>query len=252
MISTDLYAYLLYLADDVHVFGHRLGEWCGHGPTLEQDIALTNLSLDHIGQSRLFYQYAANSEGNGQTEDSLAYLRDSSQYRNNLLAELPNGHFGTTITKLCLFSHFKFLQYRSLCHSPDKTIAAIAEKSLKEINYHLKFSNSWVKRLGDGTRESHSRMIESLKYLWPYTGEWFEKTGYERALIEAGIISDPVSFQQEWTKNISAILSEATLPVPSLSDWIQSGGKNGRHTEHLGHLLVEMQYLQRSYPGLTW
>jgi ring-1,2-phenylacetyl-CoA epoxidase subunit PaaC len=252
MISKDLHNYLLYLADDVHVLGHRMAEWCGHGPILEQDIALTNLALDLIGQARLFYQYAADCISNGQTEDTLAYLRDSSGYRNSLLVELPNGHFGTTISKLFYFSHFKWLQYESLLSSIDKTLAAIAEKSMKELGYHLKFSNSWMIRLGNGTQESHDRMIEATERLWPYTGEWFEVTDFERSLEGEGIVSGPGSYKENWLKSISAILQEATLHIPSPSDWTHSGGKNGRHTEHLGHLLAEMQFLQRSYPGLSW
>jgi len=235
--------YILQLADSSLIMGHRLSEWTGHGPALEQDIAITNISLDLIGQARNFYQYAAELKGDGATEDSLAYLRDANEYKNVLLVELPNGDWAQTVLKIFFFSAYQYFLYKELITLTDKRISAIAEKSVKEVSYHLRWSGEWVIRLGDGTDESHQRMMNALDELWNYTGEFFMTSGYE--LIDAGLLKG------DWNKKVSEIFTEATLSIPSNS-MMHKGGKEGIHTEHLGHILAEMQFLQRAYPGCEW
>ena len=239
--------YLLHLADNNLVLSQRNGEWCGHGPILEQDIAITNITLDLLGQARLIYQHAAelinNNGSNNTTEDSLAYLRHEREYKNVLLVELPNGDWGQTILRQYLFSQFQFLLYNQLLTSTDSSLAAIAEKSLKEIKYHLRWSSEWVIRLADGTAESHNKMIHALNYLWEYTGELFLPAPYE---------SDNLAvLKQQWLTAVTLVFEEATLPLPE-EIFMQSGGKQGIHTEHLGYMLADMQYLQRSYPNAQW
>lgn len=243
--------YLLHLADNALILGHRNSEWCGHGPVLEQDIALTNISLDLIGQSRYLYQYAAAINGNGASEDSLAFLRDARSYLNLLMLELPKGDWGFTILRQYLFSEFQLLQYKGLQRSADPQLAGIAEKGLKETSYHRRWSSEWVMRLGDGTEESHKRMQDSLAQIWPYTGEFFLPAIFEQEMAATGIGVDPSSCKQEWITKTKAVLDEATLMIPE-EGWFQKGGKDGRHTEHLGYLLAEMQFLQRAYPGQEW
>ncbi len=243
--------YVLQIADNALILGHRLSEWCGHGPILEQDIALTNFALDFIGQARSLYQYAAEIEGNGKTEDDLAYLRTGTQFKNALLVEQPNGHFGKTIVRQFLFDAYNYAFYKALLNSKDETLAAIAEKSLKEVTYHLRFSSEWVIRLGDGTEESHQKMQESLDLLWTYTGELFEKNETDQAAQEAGIGADLSKVKIFWDGKVTEILKMATLQKPE-DGWMQKGGKQGRHSEHLGYILSEMQYMQRTYPGLEW
>ncbi|WP_375458182.1 1,2-phenylacetyl-CoA epoxidase subunit PaaC [uncultured Enterovirga sp.] len=250
-MTNPLALYTLRRADDALVLGHRLSEWCGHGPMLEEDMALANIGLDLIGQARSLYQYAAEVEGAGRDEDQLAYLRDAPAYRNLLLAELPNGDFAHTILRQFLHAAFADPFWRATMASADATLSAIAAKSEKESAYHLRHTAEWVIRLGDGTAESHARAAEALETLWPYTGEMFETDAAERALVEAGIAVDPESLRAGWMQTVSAVLAEATLTLPS-GTWMQSGGRHGRHSEHLGHLLSEMQFLQRSYPGATW
>jgi ring-1,2-phenylacetyl-CoA epoxidase subunit PaaC len=243
--------YLLHLADNALILGHRNSEWCGHGPVLEQDIALTNISLDLIGQSRYLYQYAAAINGNGASEDSLAFLRDARSYLNLLMLELPKGDWGFTILRQYLFSEFQLLQYKALQRSTDPQLAGIAEKGLKETSYHRRWSSEWVIRLGDGTDESHKRMQDSLAQIWPYTGEFFMPAIFEQEMAATDIGVDPSSCKQEWMMKTMAVLEEATLMIPDGS-WFQKGGKDGRHTEHLGYLLAEMQFIQRAYPGQDW
>jgi ring-1,2-phenylacetyl-CoA epoxidase subunit PaaC len=252
MDTQALIDYTLHLADNALIIGHRNSEWCGHGPMLEQDIALSNIALDYIGQARNFYQYAASLTGNGATEDSLAYLRDGMEFKNNLLLELPNGDWGQTILRQFFFSAFQFYQYKQLQQSTDAQLAAIAEKSLKEVTYHLRWSSEWVIRLGDGTDESKSRMLHALQELSPYTGECFIPAAYEitGAAEQWGV--DPAQLQADWLQKVTAVLTEATMPVPDAGIWMHRGGKQGRHTEHLGYILAEMQYLQRAYPGAEW
>jgi len=243
--------YTLHLADNALILGHRNSEWTGHGPILEQDIALSNIALDLLGQARNFYQYAANIQLNGSTEDSFAYHRNEREFKNTLLVELPNGDWGKTILRQFFISAYQFLLYGRLKATQDSTIAAIAEKSLKEVTYHLRWSSEWVIRLGDGTEESQQRMQHALDQLWPYTGELFIPTSYEIIAAENGYGTDTSLLKEPWLDRVNAILQEATLSVPE-NTWMQQGGKTGTHSEHLGYLLAEMQYLQRSYPNSEW
>ena len=259
-LSTNQHTnYTLHLADTTLILAQRNAEWCGHGPVLEQDIAITNISLDLLGQSRNFYQYAAtlinqstNQAGKEVTEDSLAYLRTEREYKNLLLVELPNGDWAQTILKLYLFSQFQYLLMEQLIKHGDQQLAAIAEKSLKEISYHVRWSSEWVIRLGDGTEESHQRMMIALENLWPYTGEFFIPADYELGLM------DVRSLKETWIKKVNIILREATLQSPSAGEnqepaiFMHTGGKQGVHTEHLGFILSDLQYLQRTYPGAIW
>ncbi len=237
---------LLYLADTTLILSHRNSEWCGHGPVLEQDIAISNMSLDLIGQCRNFYQYAADLQGNGATEDSLAYLRSEREFKNLLLVELPKGDWGFTTLRQYLFSQFQYLQFRQLSKHKDERLAAIAAKSFKETTYHLRWSREWVIRLGDGTAESHARMVAALKEMWPYTGEMFMTAQPDEAL---GL--NLAMLQQEWEQEVQQVFLEAKLDMPH-GVFMHSGGKSGRHTEHLGFILAEMQYMQRAYPGCEW
>jgi ring-1,2-phenylacetyl-CoA epoxidase subunit PaaC len=255
--------YILHLADNVLILGQRNSEWCGHGPVLEQDIAITNISLDLIGQARSLYQYAAqlinsleNAGHQPATEDTLANLRDIRDFKNCLLCELPNGDWGQTILRQFFFSSYQLLLYQRLQQSTDATLAAIAEKSLKEVTYHLRWSSEWVIRLGDGTEESHERMRQAIDTLWMYTGELFVPAAYETDAFEVGIGVDVRVLQPAWEQNMNEIFSEATLSSPITEQpgtkWMQTGGKEGVHTEHLGYVLAEMQFMQRAYPGCEW
>jgi|SRR5271165_5668295 len=243
--------FLLRRADDALILGHRLSEWCGHAPMPEEDMALANIGLDLIGQARTLYDAAAAAEGAGNDEDRYAYLRDAPQFRNLLLAELPNGDFARTIVRQFLYSAFADPYWRAMQSSSDATLAAIAAKSEKESAYHLRHASEWIIRLGDGTDESHRRAQAALDALWPFTGEMFEVDHAERGLIEAGIAADPEGLRAGWEATLRAVLTRAGLAQPS-GTWMQTGGRSGRHTEHLGHLLAEMQHLARTYPGVTW
>ncbi len=254
----SLIAYTLQLADNALILGQRNSEWCGHGPVLEQDIAITNISLDLIGQARNFYQYAASlinhSDGsavNPASEDSLAYLRTEREFKNLLLVELPKGDWAQTVLRQFFFSQYQYLLFQQLQFSKDEQIAAIAAKSIKEVSYHLRWSSEWVIRLGDGTRESHDRMEKAMNELWAYTGEMFEPAGYEK---EMAVESEKI--KKEWNEKVKVVLEEATLTLPPASEkgsgFMHSGGKNGIHTEYMGHLLTELQYMQRAYPGCEW
>lgn len=238
--------YTLHLADNALILGQRNSEWCGHGPILEQDIAITNISLDLIGQSRSLYQYAAQLKADGSTEDSLAYLRKEREFKNCLLVEQLNGDWAQTMLRQFLFSCYQFYLYKYLQSNPDKTIAAIAEKSLKEVSYHLRWSSEWVIRLGDGTEESRNRMMTAIDELWRYSGELFIAAPYE---IELNI--DLASLKTEWDNKVKAVMEEATLPGPE-KVFMQTGGKTGTHTEQLGYILSDLQYMQRAYPGCEW
>ena len=246
-------AFLLQLADTTLILSQRNSEWCGHGPVLEQDIALTNISLDLLGQSRNFYQYAAalinlstQHPANTVTEDSLAYLRKEREFKNLLLAEQPNGDWGQTILRQYFFSQYQYLLFEQLQNSSDEQLAAITTKALKEIKYHLRWSSEWVIRLGDGTEESHQRMLHAIDELWRYTGEMFLPVDYEKV---TGI--DFSFLKEEWMKNVKAIFEEATLSIPE-NVFMQTGGKSGIHTEQMGYLLAELQYVQRAYPNSEW
>ena len=243
--------YTLHLADDSLILGQRNAEWCGHGPVLEQDIAITNISLDLIGQSRNFYQYAATLIGKDATEDSLAYLRKEEEFKNCLLVEQPKGDWAQTILRQFFFSQYQFLLFQQLQNGKDEQLAAIAEKSLKEVTYHLRWSSEWVIRFGDGTNESHQRMIKAIDELWKYTDELFSATNYELQVASDGAGIDVSKLKEQWLAKVKEIFSEATLPIPGKT-FVQGGGKEGRHTEHLGYILTELQYMQRTYPGCDW
>lgn len=246
--------YILHLADNALIYGHRLSEWCGHGPILEVDMALSNIALDHVGAARSLYQYAAQIEGKGKTEDSYPYSRDVRAFRNVLLVEQPNGDFADTMARALFFDTYMVLFYNALQKSSDPRLAAIAEKSLKEVNYHLRFSREWVIRLGDGTEESHTRMQRAISELWLYAGELFAPSETERAMQTAGIAPDIAALKPEWERLIGETLQEATLsyPLQAAGAWHHSGGKIGLHSEYLGFALAELQYLQKSYPGCEW
>lgn len=250
-MSTPLFDYTIRLADTALVLGHRLSEWCGHAPILEEDMALANLALDLIGQSRSFYDYAGAVEGKGRDENALAYLRLEPEWKNLLIVEQPNGDFAATILRQFLVAAFLHPFYRRLSGSKDATLAAIAAKAEKEMAYHVRHCGEWVIRLGDGTAESHRRISEALADLWPFTGEMFEVDAGDRALIEQGIAVDAAALRAEWEQLVDRVFAEARLERPG-DGWMQTGGRNGRHTEHLGHLLAELQYMQRAHPGLTW
>ena len=253
--------YVLRLGDTSLIVGQRLGEWIGHAPALEEDLGLANLALDLIGQARNFYQFAAeriNSEGivfgqrGGEvSEDMLAYLRDVWDFRNCLLVEQANGDWAKTVLRQFLFSAYQYYFYGELRHCREKTLAAIAEKSLKEVTYHLRWSSEWVIRLGDGTEESHGRMQKAMGDLWQYTGELFKPADYEQALAPAGLTVDLAVIRPFWEERVQEVLTMAQLTAPE-NEWMQTGGKIGKHTEHLGYLLAEMQFLQRAYPGCEW
>ena len=248
--------YTLQLADNALILGHRNSEWTGHGPILEQDIALSNIALDLVGQARYFYQYAARLSGTGITEDTLAYLRDGWDFKNCLLAEQTNGDWAKTILRQFFFSAAQYYLYEGLRHSRDAELAAISEKAFKEVIYHLRWSSEWVIRLGDGTAESHARMETALGDLWKFTGELFIPAGYEEPLVEEGIAVALSVLQPKWEEKVREIFSEAGLSYPGAptgkKGGLLAGGKEGRHTEQLGYILAEMQFLQRAYPGCEW
>jgi len=246
-----LFEYTLRLGDTGLILGQRLGEWCGHGPILEEDIALTNISLDLIGQARTFLAYAGQVEGKGRTEDDLAYLRDEREFRNLLLSEQPNGDYGQTILRQFLISTFQYYLFDELRKSKDSTLAALAEKSLKEVTYHVRHSSEWMKRLGDGTSESHQRMQHAVDELWTYTGDMFAMDETDRVLISEGIAVNLDEVKSRWDRKGKEIFEESTLSVPENAFMI-TGSREGKHTEHLGHMLAEMQSLARAFPGVEW
>jgi ring-1,2-phenylacetyl-CoA epoxidase subunit PaaC len=249
--ETPLVLYALRRADDALILGHRLSEWCGHAPAMEEDMALANMGLDLLGQARELYSYAAEVEGQGNDEDKFAYLRDVRQYRNLLLLEQPNGDFARTMVRQFFYAAFADLYWRAMMKSGDATLAAIAAKSEKESAYHLRHSSEWMVRLGDGTEESHRRAQDAVDDLWAYTGEMFEVDESERALIERGVAVDPATLHPQWLATVSNVMTEATLTLPK-GGWMQQGGRSGKHSEHLGHLLSELQSMQRTFPGATW
>ncbi len=250
-MNQSLIDYTLQLADNALIIGHRNSEWCGHGPVLEQDIAISNIALDFIGQARNFYQYAAELSGNEATEDSLAFLRDVTEFKNVLITELPNGDWAQTTLRQFLFSAYQYYSYQQLQNSSDTRLAAIAAKSLKEVTYHLRWSSEWVIRLGDGTEESKQRLLTAVDELWNFTGELFLPAGYETALLQENMGVDLSIVRQQWNQKVQEVFAEATIQIPE-KNWAQQGGKTGIHTEHLGYILAEMQFLQRAYPGAEW
>ncbi|NGP75834.1 phenylacetate-CoA oxygenase subunit PaaC [Balneolaceae bacterium YR4-1] len=246
------FEYLIRLADDRLILGHRLSEWCGHGPILEEDIALANVALDDIGHSAALYEYAAEVEGEGRHRDDIVYFRDDVDYRNVKMVELPKGDFGFTIARQLLFSAFSYFLYERLKDAEDEQFSGMIDKHLKEIKYHLRHSREWTLRLGDGTEESHDRIQAAFNELWTYTDALFYMDEVDELLIEKGIAVDLNDFKDEWKQLVTDVLEEATLEVPDFDQFMQSGGRKGLHTEHLGHLLAEMQHLRRSYPDATW
>lgn len=251
LLTDQLINYSLHLADNALILGHRNSEWCGHGPILEQDIAISNISLDLIGQARNFYQYAASLKGNNSTEDGFAYFRDSKEFKNILLVELPKGDWAQTILRQFFFSTYQYLLFEKLKESKDEQIAAIADKSLKEVTYHLRWSSEWVIRLGDGTEESHNRMLKAIDSLWNYTDEMFIPASYELQILKNGVGTDITLVKENWMQKVKEVFGEAGLTAPSGS-LMQSGGKEGKHTQHLEDILKELQSVARAYPTATW
>jgi len=266
--------YTLRLADDALIIGHRLGEWCGHGPILEQDIALTNTALDHLGRARSLYQFAAEqfnrfsaadkksyftsialqsiiASGNEIDEDDLAYLRDGWDFRNLLLVEQPNNDWAYTVARSFFYDAFNYFFFTKLAADTNSPFSAIAEKSLKEVTYHLRWSREWVIRLGDGTEESHKRIQQAVNDLWMYTGELFTPTDTDSVMVANGAGVDIQALKGPWMETVTEVLTEATLNTPA-SKWMQHGGREGRHSEHLGYILAELQFMQRAYPGMEW
>jgi ring-1,2-phenylacetyl-CoA epoxidase subunit PaaC len=270
----DKILYTLQIADNALILGHKLSEWCGHGPILEQDIALTNIALDHLGQARSLYQYAAEqfnalpvaekeslftsvalqrlvTANEAIDEDDLAYLRDGWDFRNVLLVEQPNEDWAYTVVRSFFYDVYNYLFYTALLKSKDETLAAVAEKSLKEVSYHLRWSSEWIVRLGDGTEESKRRMQQAADNTWMYTGELFSLSEADKTMIAAEIGVDVQQLKTGWDERVQEIFKEATLALPA-NTWMQSGGKDGRHTEKLGYLLADLQFMQRAYPGMEW
>ncbi len=250
-MQKELLEYTLRLGDNALILGQRLGEWCGYGPVLEQDIALSNIALDQLGQARMLMQYAARLKGEEYTEDKMAFFRDVTEYHNVLMLELPNDHWGFTIMRQFLFDTFNYYQYTQLLQSQDDHIKSVAQKAIKEITYHAQWSAEWVIRLGDGTEESHQKMQTALDELWQWTGEMLTPDAVDEKMREAGIGADLNKVKEEWQQKVAEILEIATLKKPE-DDWMQEGGKQGEHSEHLGYILAEMQHLPRMYPEAEW
>jgi ring-1,2-phenylacetyl-CoA epoxidase subunit PaaC len=246
-----LFEYALRIGDDSLILGQRLAEWCGHGPILEEDIAMTNISLDLIGQATTLLSYSGQIENKGRDADKLAFLRFDKDYRNLLLVEQPNGDFGMTMMRQFFFDAFRKPFFEKLQNSTDEHLAAIAEKSLKETRYHLKHSSEWVIRLGDGTEESHNRIQDSLNDLYRYTDELFYSDDLQKMMEEKGVAPKMEEIRKEWQETVDFVLNEATLKTPE-NNWKFEGGRRGLHSEHLGFILAEMQYMQRSYPNMEW
>lgn len=272
--TTNQLLYTLQLADNALIIGHRISEWCGHGPILEQDIALTNTALDHLGQARSLYQHAASifnalpqsektktffstalqniiNAGEELDEDDMAYLRDGWDFRNLLLVEQPNKDWAYTVCRSFFYDAYNFYFYKELQNSKDTALAAIAEKSLKEVTYHLRWSSEWMIRLGDGTEESHTRLQNAVNERWMFTGELTTMTEVDKAMAKEGIGVDLEKIKQQWSDKVNEVLAEATVKIPE-TGWMQQGGKEGRHTEHLGYILAELQFMQRAYPNMEW
>ncbi|MFT4780743.1 MAG: ring-1,2-phenylacetyl-CoA epoxidase subunit PaaC [Psychroserpens sp.] len=251
MKNENLYNYILGIADNSLILGQRLGELCGHGPTLETDIACTNISLDLFGQVRSYFQYAAKIAGDKRTEDDIAMLRKEREYKNVLLVEQPNTNFAYTIGRQFLFDVYHLAFLAELQKSTDLTLSAIANKCIKEVSYHERFSSDWVKRLGDGTEESNQKMQEAINDLWTYTDELFHQTEADKVMVAEGVGVDVTKLKLNYYKRVNDLLQVADLEIPE-SKYFQKGGKEGIHTEHLGYLLSELQYMQRAYPNMEW
>jgi len=254
-LATDLraalFTYLIVHGDDNLILAQRLGEWSSRAPDLEDDIALTNIGLDHLGQARALLAYAGEVEGAGRDEDLLAFRRSEREYRNALLVEQPNGDYAQTMARQLFFDAYQLSLWEALSVSTDATLAGIASKALKEARYHYRHSGTWVVRLGDGTDESHRRMQAGVDAMWRFVGELFTRTAETEPLVASGIGFDPTPWKSDWDERITAVLAQATLSVPN-EPFVRTGGREGLHTEHLGHLLSDLQYMQRTYPGLKW
>ena len=250
-VENALFEYLLRLGDDRLVLGHRLSEWCGHGPILEEDIALANIALDLVGHATALLKLAGEVEGKGRTEDALAYFRDAVEYRNALIVELPKGDFGFTIMRQFLFDAYSVLLWDALGSCKHEGLAAIAAKCLKEDKYHVRHSSEWVIRLGDGTAESHARAQAALDSLWRYTPELTHVDVVDSAVAEQGIVIDHDAIASRWNAMVADVIARATLTLPATTSGAR-GGRAGKHTEHLGHMLAEMQIVARSHPGASW
>lgn len=249
--QAEHFEYLLRLGDNALILGQRLSEWCGHSPFVEEDVAMANTALDHVGRARMLLTHAADVEGVGKTEDTLAYHRTEREFRNFLLVELPIGDFAFTIVRQFLADTYHYHLFKGLVHSTDETLAAIAAKAVKESRYHLRRSSEWLCKLGDGTQESHDKAQDALNRIWRFTTELFETDTVDEAVISAGIAPSTESLEEPWHQYVDDILNEATLDKPAAAP-LAASGRKGIHTEHLGYLLAEMQHLQRAYPGLTW
>jgi len=247
-----LFEYLLRLGDDCLVLGHRLSQWCGHGPILEEDVAMTNIALDKIGQAEALLSMAGELEGKGRSADDLAYFRDETEFRNLQLVERPNGHFGDTMVRQFLFDAYAHPLFTRLAGSAFAPLAGLAAKCVKEVAYHLRHASAWIVRLGDGTRESHDRVQSALDHLWEFTGELFFKNQVDEHLIALDMVPDPTDLTAVWQETVAATLATATLRPPPVPPFMAEGARLGRHSEHLGHMLAEMQILARSHPGARW
>ncbi|MGY0217516.1 1,2-phenylacetyl-CoA epoxidase subunit PaaC [Endozoicomonadaceae bacterium StTr2] len=250
-LNNDIITYATRLGDDAVVLGHRVSEWVSYGPFLEEDIALGNVALDLIGRARMFYTYAAELEDKGRTEDDFAFMRTEREYQNYLINELPRGNFANTIIRQLMVDVFNQHYLEQLRHSKDETLAAIAEKGIKETRYHQRRSRHWTLRLGDGTEESHQKIQQALEDVWGFTHELFEQDELELRLAEQGIAVKAADLKDQWLKDVTAILEEATLKLPQ-EEWAVRGGREGYHTEYLGQMLAMMQSVHRAYPGCQW
>jgi len=250
-MNNNLIQYIFGIADNSLILGQRLGELCGHGPSLETDIALTNISLDLLGQVRSYYQYIAKLQGGNATEDTVAFLRLERDYKNVLLVEQPNTDFGYVIARQFLFDVFHLALLEELQNNNDEMLAAIAKKSIKEVLYHVRFSSDWIRRLGDGTSESHDRIQSAINDLWIFTDELFHQTDADKAMVAEGKGVDVTKLKANYYKKVSAVLGESSLQTPVV-EYFQKGGKQGIHSEYMGYILTELQYMQRTYPNMTW
>jgi ring-1,2-phenylacetyl-CoA epoxidase subunit PaaC len=250
-MNQNLIQYIFGVADNCLILGQRLGELCGHGPSLETDIALTNISLDLLGQTRSYYQYVAKLQGGDASEDTVAFLRLEREYKNVLLVEQPNTNFAYSIARQFLFDVFHLALLTELQNSKDDMLKAIANKSIKEVSYHVRFSSDWIKRLGDGTEESHLKIQTAINDLWIFTDELFHQTDADKEMVQQGIGVDVTLLKEDYYKKINSILEEATIEIPQV-EYFQKGGKLGIHSEHMGYLLSDLQYMQRTYPNMTW
>lgn len=252
MVDHNKLSYLLYMADDMLILGHRMSEWCSCGPILEEDIALSNIALDLTGQARHLYDLAGRCDAQGRSEDDFAYRRVEHEFHNCILAEYPNGNFADTIARQVLFSGYYFLLFKRMSASADEDLAAFASKALKEVTYHLRHAGEWVVRLGDGTTESQARMQQAVNDLWSYRHELFEVDDTTRIMIESGWVPNPEDIRGEYEEMLGNLLDRATLVSPVVEGYRATGGRRGMHSEHMGHLLAEMQYLVRTYPLAQW